>query len=280
MTAFSVRPSRTPPANCSPLISSRERRIHRRFEDARLLDVPADAVELRAAVLLRPKLGEPLRAVHDDRRHVAQRLDVVDRGRLPVDSDHCRKRRFVARLRALALERLEQRRLLARFVGAGAAVHVDVAVEAGAEDVLAENPPGVGLVDGALELVLHVEELAANVDVGDLRANGIAANRAPFNQQVRIALDQQMVLEGAGLALVRIARDIAGLGLLVDELPLQSGRESGAAAAAQPRRLHQLDDLVGLLAQRDLQRVVTAVLDIEVQREGIRLADVLVRTGS
>ena len=33
---------------------------------------------------------------------------------------------------------------------------------------------------------------------------------------------------------------------LSDELPLHAGRKAGAAAAAQARRLHQLDDLVRL----------------------------------
>ena len=213
----------------------------------------------------------PLR---DDRRHVAQRLDVVHRGRLAVDADHGRERRLVARLRALAFERLEQRRLLARLVGAGAAVHVDVAVEAGPEDVLAEDPAARRPRRSRARGRLHVEELAADVDVGDLRADRVAADRAPFDQQVRIALHQQMVLERARLALVGVADDVARLGLLVDELPLHAGREAGAAAAAQAGRLDQLDDLVGRLAERGLQRLVALVLQIEIEREGVRLADV------
>ena len=62
-----------------------------------------------------------------------------------VEADDRRKRRLDARLRALAFERLDERGLFARFVGAGAAVDVDVAVEAGAEDVLAEVALRVGL---------------------------------------------------------------------------------------------------------------------------------------
>ena len=58
-----------------------QRRLHRRFEDAGLLDVAADAEQLRPAVLLGTERGEPLGAVQQDRRQVAERLDVVDRGR-------------------------------------------------------------------------------------------------------------------------------------------------------------------------------------------------------
>ena len=49
-----------------------------------------------------------------------------------------RERRAQPGLAAEALQRVEQRRLLAADVGAGAGVHDDVQVEAGAEDVLAE----------------------------------------------------------------------------------------------------------------------------------------------
>ena len=107
-----------------------QRDVHRRFVHAGRLHVAADAVQLRAAVLLGAEAGVPLRALRDDQRHIAERLDVVHRRRLAVEADDRRKRRLVARLRALAFERFEQRGLFARLVGAGAAVDEDVAVEA------------------------------------------------------------------------------------------------------------------------------------------------------
>ena len=51
-----------------------QRRLHRRFEDARLLHVAADAVQLRAAVLLGAERREPLGAV---RCMIAGRLHSV-----------------------------------------------------------------------------------------------------------------------------------------------------------------------------------------------------------
>ena len=91
---------------------------------------------------------------------------------------------------------------------------------------------------------------------------------------MRIALHQQVIFERARLALVGVADDVARFDLLIDELPLHAGRKPGAAAAAQTRRFDELDDLVGLLAERCLQRVVAAVLQIEVERERVRLAHV------
>jgi hypothetical protein len=174
-------------------------------------------------------LREPLGALRDDEQR-CKRLDVVDGGWLVVEADQRRERRLVARLRALAFERFEQR-LLARLVGAGAAVHVDRSRNR--PDVPAEEAARVGVRDRLLEHALHVQELTG-YRCSDLRADRVAANRASL-----IDVDcahQQVVLERARLTLVGVAGDVARLDLLVDELPLHPGREAGAPqpAAAPP----------------------------------------------
>ena len=68
-----------------------QRRVHRRLVDARPLHVAADAEQLRSAVLLRSERREPLRAVEDDQRHVAERLDVVHRRRALIEAGHRRE---------------------------------------------------------------------------------------------------------------------------------------------------------------------------------------------
>jgi hypothetical protein len=212
-----------------------QRDLHRRLEDARSHDVPAHAVQLGPAILLRTKRRVPLDAARHDERHVAERLDVVHRGRAGPQPCHRRERRLVARLRPLAFERLEQRGLLARLVGAGAAVHVDLAVEPAAEDVAPDQARCPRLLDRPLEHVLDVQELAADVDVGGARADRVAADETSLDQEVRVALHQQVILERARLALVGVADDVFRLRrLLVDELPLEPGREAGAAPPAQP----------------------------------------------
>ena len=113
ITAFSGRPPRTPARVVVDELL--ERRLHRRFVDAGALDVAAHAVELRPRVLLDAEALVPVDAVQDERRHVAEGLDVVDRRRAVVEARDGRERRLDARLRALALERLEERRLLARL---------------------------------------------------------------------------------------------------------------------------------------------------------------------
>jgi hypothetical protein len=212
-----------------------QRHLHRRLEHAGALDGAAHAEEFRPAVLFGAKRRKPLRAAGHHQRHVAERLDVVDRGRaLPRALDR-REWRLESRLRALAFERLEQRGFLARLVGAGAAMQVDLAVETRTLDVLSDEAGLPGIVDGLLHGREQVLELTANVDVGGFRSNRVAANHAPLDEHVGIALHQEVILEGTRLALVGVADDELGLRrFLVDELPLEAGREAGAAAAAQP----------------------------------------------
>ena len=94
---------------------------HGQLEDARLHDVPAQAVELGAAVPLGADAFEPLPApCFDDVGHAGQGLDVVhDRG-TAEEPDHGRERRLEARPAALALERLDEPRLFPADVGARA----------------------------------------------------------------------------------------------------------------------------------------------------------------
>ena len=231
-------------------------------------------------VLLRADGREPCRAALDDRRHVAHRLDVVDHGRAAVEADHGRERRLDARLRPLPFERLDQRGLFARLVGAGAAVHVDLAVLAAAEDVLPQVAGGAGLGDLGLELPLQVVELAADVDVADLGADRPAADDAAFEQQVRVALEQHVILERARLALVGVDQQVLRLGdVLRDEAPLHAGREAGAAAAAQAGLLHLVDDRLGRHRHGLAHGLVAAVLDVEIERVGAGLLHVARQDG-
>ena len=86
------------------------------------LDAARDRDDLRPGRLLGPEVLEPLGAVVDDVGDVGEGLDVVDQRRAAVEALDRGERGLQARVAALALERVEQRRLLAADVGAGAAV--------------------------------------------------------------------------------------------------------------------------------------------------------------
>src|SRR5262249_39250295 len=155
----------------------------RQLITARAVDVAADAVELRpitAGVTRVLRVGghahrlEPVGAAVDDVRDAGDRLDVVDDRRLAEGPLDGREGRHDSRAGAVALQALDEPRLLAADVGPGAAVHVHVEVEVLAEDVAAEEVVGIQLVDGLLHHAEGAAVLVADVDVGSGGPGGVA----------------------------------------------------------------------------------------------------------
>ena len=143
-------------------------RAHRHLVRAGPVDVTAAAEQPGAGALLGAERLEPGAAALDDVRKVGERLDVVDHRGLAVQALDRRERRLEPGLAAVALERVDERGLLAADVGAGATVDDDVAAEAAAVDVVADVPGGARLLDAALEQQPLVEVLAADVDERDV----------------------------------------------------------------------------------------------------------------
>ena len=135
--------------------------------DAGPLDVPGQAEELRPGRALGADARVGLPAHLEDERDVGQRLDVVDDRRLAEQTDLDRERRLVARLAALALDRLEERRFLATDVRAGATPDLDVERETRTEDVRPEQP---GIARGSDRMAnsgLRLRVLTTDVEVAE-----------------------------------------------------------------------------------------------------------------
>ncbi len=146
---------------------------------------------------------------------------------------------------------------------------MDVEIPAGTQDILAEQIGGARLGQGTLEALIDLEDLAVDVVVAGTGAQGVAGDDHALDQLVRIEAQDVAVLEGARLALVRVADDVlVARKLTRHEAPLQAGREAGAATAAQGALLDLLDDLLGrgALGQDLLQGLVTAVGEIGLER--------------
>ena len=163
-----------------------------------------------------------------------------------------RIRRPVARDAALAFERLDQRGLLAAHVRAGAQVQRHVEVEAAlAEDRRAEQALRAAARERLPQRRSEVLVLAAQVDEAVRGADRVRAHRHALDDEVGVAREQHAVLERAGLAFVGVADDVArrprrrGAGL-----PLEPGREAGAAAPAQVRAFDLLERCRRALRQR------------------------------
>ena len=271
MMVLSLRP----PSDAAAVLVNelRERVAVLDLVDAGLGDVARDRDQLRAGALGGADLAERLGAVADDAGDVGQRLDVVDDRRLLVEAADGEPGRAVARVSALALDRRDEARRLAADVGPGAAVDDDVAGEVAAEDALAGEARGVGLVERALDAAERQVELAADVDerVADLQR--VRGDQHRLEQQVRRMLEDPAVLERAGLALVGVGAEVMGLPVVeLDHRPLAADGECRPAVAEQPRGRHFRGDLLRRHARQRLRErrvaAARAVLRQQVRRRG------------
>ena len=147
-----------------------------------------------------------------------------------------REGRLVARLAAQALDRVEEGRLLAADVGAGAAADLDVEGEALAQDVGPEQARGARRGDGASSALGRQRVLAPDVDVAALAAGGVGRDGHRLDEGEGVLLHEDTVLEGPGLGLVGVADEVVrARRLLATASHLRPAGKGGAAAALELR---------------------------------------------
>lgn len=95
---------------------------------------------------------------------------------------------------------------------------VDVEVVAGAAGVLANETGFVRLLDGALEHSSLVVELSSDIDVCGGSVHGASSNETALDELVWVLAHNLAVLAGAGLALIGIDDEVAGLGVVLPAL--------------------------------------------------------------
>ena len=203
--------------------------------------------------------------------HAGDRLDVVDHRGAAVKPGHRGERRAQPRLAAPALQRVEQRGLLAADVGARAGVHHQLQVEAGTVDVAAQVTGGVGLGHRVLQAAQHRQHLTAHVDERVAGPDRVRGDDDALDEHVRRRQHQRNVFARTGFRLVGVDHQVVRLGgrtgvALRDERPLRPGREARAAAPAQPGVLDGPDHRVGLHGQRLLHGLVAVVALVGLQR--------------
>src|SRR3990167_1728156 len=219
---------------------------HRLFDIARTIDVTGNAKDLGAGVVRPSEPGEPFGAATQDRRRDRNRFDIVDRRRAAIKSGAGRKRRLQARLALLALKAFKERGFLAANISAGAVMDKKVEIKTRPAGVLADQSRRIGFIDRLLQGDALVDIFAAKIDVAGLRLHREGGDEAAFDQKMRIVTHDVAILAGAGLGFVGVDDEIMRpvFDLFRHEGPFESGRESGAAAAAQARILNLLDDPV------------------------------------
>ena len=192
------------------------------------------------------------RAVTDDPRDTGQRLDVVHVGRLTVDPLLGGEGRPQARHSPLPGDRSDQRRLFSTHERAGAFPDFQLQVEIAPENAPAEKASRLRLSDGLANMPNGQRILRANVEIALASPDRVGCDRQALQHAVWVGLQHQPVHEGAGITFVAVADHVLGqsgsagsIGLCPAERPLQPGRETRTAAAAQPGLLDHLHHVIG-----------------------------------
>src|SRR6185503_3494116 len=94
--------------------------------------------------------------------------------------------RLVARLAAIAFDRVEERSLLAADVRAGALAHLDVETNALAHDIRAEQAGLPCLTDRVRDAFMRKRVFAADVEVPDVATRREACDRHGLHERERI----------------------------------------------------------------------------------------------
>ena len=178
------------------------------LHEAGVLDLAHEREDLGAGALGRAGVAEPGWSAGHDGRHVVPGLDVVDVGGLAVEAALGGERRPRPGSAGLALERGDERRLLAADEGAGALDDLDVEVEAAAHDVRAHEAVLASLGHRAFEAHDRDGVLGPHVDDAVAGTGGVARDEHALEQRVGVGLDLVAVHVGAGVALVRVADEV------------------------------------------------------------------------
>ena len=221
-----------------------ERDAHRHLDEAAPHHLARQREDLRALAVLRADGRERPRPVPHNPRDQDERLGVVDEGGLAPEAGRAGIRRAEARRAATAFDGSHHRGFLAADERPGPFHDPQVQPELRAQDALAQD----SALPAPFERLAHPPNrqriLVANVEDALGRADGVRADDHPFDDAVRVGLQEHAVHEGPRVALVAVANEILRLSRgLADAPPLLARQEPRAAAPAQAAPANLVNDL-------------------------------------
>ncbi len=185
-----------------------ERDAHRHFDQAGVLDLAREREHLGALAFFRAHGSVPRSALPDDVGHVRKRLNVInDRGVAPEPLLD-REGRLGLRLAALAFDGSDKRCLFAAHERTGAELHFDHEIEAFPQDILAEIPALLRLLDRQMKTFNGKRVLRPDIDVTIRCADRIGADDHALDHRMRISFDDRAVHERARIALVGVTDQV------------------------------------------------------------------------
>ena len=169
---------------------------------------PLRAKTLVPAASPRPRSLNQSAPVAQDAGDVGQGLDVVEHGRLAVQTGDRRVRRPRPGHPPPAFDAGQDGRLFAADEGAGALLDGDVEVDQAAQDVVAQQPGLAALGDGVLQALDGQRVFGPAVDVALGRADGVGGDEHALDHPEGVALQDGAVHERARVALVGVADEV------------------------------------------------------------------------
>ena len=145
----------------------------------------------------------------------------------------------------------------------------DVDREAATHDVLADVARGVGLVQRGGHTLLGHGHFSADVEEALRQSGGVTRDQTSFDELMRIALHEQAVLVGTGLALVAVDHEIPRPLALRGETPLGPGRETRSAATEHRGVLDFVVNVGGRATERLLQTLIATGREITLESERV-----------
>ena len=218
---------------------------HGHFNQADVVDFAGKGEHFRALGLLRADGSEPIRPFDEDGRHVGKGLDVIDVGRFAQVAGLGREGGLGGRLAALPFHGVDEGGLLAADERSCPVADFNVEIEAGAQDVVSQQPVFFRLFDGNAETLDGKGVFRPDVNQPPVCPDAVSANRHGFDDRVGVAFHDGTVHEGARVSFVRVA-DYVFLVILVaaGELPFQPRGETAAAPASEPGAFDFVDDFL------------------------------------
>ncbi|VTR63828.1 hypothetical protein DESC_100024 [Desulfosarcina cetonica] len=220
-----------------------QRGSHGHFHHGRVLDMAGDRDQLGPFAFLRANAGVPCVALVDDQGHVGPGFHVVQVTGFVPDTAHRGADVLGPRLRILALDGAHQGAGFAGDEDAHVKMDFHMKVEAGTQDVVAQEAVFLGLGQGRVDVFLELGHVMPGVDEPLAGADGKGTDDQPLDDVVRIAGEDGAVHERPGLAFVPVDDHVFLLaGGVAGRFPFETGGEAAAAAAAQVGRLDLVQD--------------------------------------
>ena len=185
-----------------------QRSAHRDFHKAGVVDFSAKREHLCALALFGTHRCKPFCPVEDNLANVGIGFHVVEQRWFAEQPLHRRERGARAGFTAAAFDGGKQRGFFSADKRAAAKAQVDIELEAGSHDVVAQKAIFPRLADCHAQAFHGNGVFRADVDIALLRADGIPCDGHGFQHGMRVAFQHGTIHECAGVAFVRIAANV------------------------------------------------------------------------